>query len=276
MAPKKSGFIGTFRGYVLTFSAMAVAAPATAADCPRLAGKPVPREQFQLYLLMGQSNMAGRGKMTAEDRRPVEGIYKLNADDKWEPAAHPLHFDKPQIAGVGLGLDFSRELRRRRPDVVIGLIPCAFGGTRLDEWQPGGKLYNQALARAKEGARCGVVKGILWHQGEGDSTADLAATYAQRLQAMIGQLRTDLRAPNLPVVVGELGHFRQKVPSDAINAQLRVFTKLTPRTACATAENLTDSGDQTHFDADSLKEFGRRYAAQMIALESAGAERDDR
>ena len=34
--------------------------------------------------------------------------------------------------------------------LLIGLIPCAFGGTSLDQWKPGSALYTNAVARARD------------------------------------------------------------------------------------------------------------------------------
>ena len=56
--------------------------------------------------------------------------------------------------------------------VRIALVPCAVGGTPIRRWCRGGDLYKKMLARAKIAAEAGVLKGILWHQGEGDSHTD--------------------------------------------------------------------------------------------------------
>ena len=225
-----------------------------------------PKENFHVYLLLGQSNMAGRGQMTAADRRPVEGVYAFDAENNWQPAAHPLHFDKPSIAGVGLGIDFAKTMRERDPNVAIGLIPCAVGGTRLDQWSRGGKLYEAALARARAGQQAGELKGVLWHQGESDSTDKLSPTYGARLSQLINDLRRDLNQPELPFVVGELGYFRRDAhpPTDEINRQLHALDASDRRIAVATAQGLRDSGDKTHFDAESLRQFGRRYGESML------------
>jgi hypothetical protein len=149
------------------------------------------------------------------------------------------------------------------------LIPAAFGGTALDEWVPGGKLYTEAVARTREAMKRGKLVGILWHQGEADSAAPKAATYGERFSNMIAQLRLDLNAPDVPVVVGETGRFRAE-PA-AINAALAAIPKSVPHSAFVSAEGLTDKGDKTHFDTSSLREFGRRYAAAWSKL--AGAAR---
>lgn len=229
---------------------------------------PRSRDDFHLYLLLGQSNMAGRGKMAPADKTPAAGVLAMDAAKQWRPGAHPLHFDKPSMVGVGLGIDFAKSMRAADEQATIGLIPCAFGGTKLDQWAKGSKLYNETVARATAGAAEGVLRGILWHQGEGDSTAELAPTYAARLTALIGDLRHDLDAPELPVVVGELGNFRQEKNAFTveINRQLALVATEVPHVALASAAELRDLGDQTHFDAESLREFGRRYAVRMKQL----------
>jgi hypothetical protein len=135
----------------------------------------VPREQFHLYLLIGQSNMAGRGKVEKEDRTPHPRVLALNKQDEWVPAVDPLHFDK-RSAGVGPGLAFGKALADADKGVTIGLIPCAAGGSPITVWKKGGywkqtssKPYDEALRRTALAQKRGVLKGILWHQGESDS-----------------------------------------------------------------------------------------------------------
>src|SRR5205823_9265870 len=108
----------------------------------------------------------------------------------------PVHFDKPDIAGVGIGRSFAKALLQAAPSVSIGLIPAAFGGTSLDEWKPEGKLYADAVRRAREAMKSGRLRGILWHQGESDTDKEEGArSYRERFAVMIQQLRADLGAP---------------------------------------------------------------------------------
>ena len=219
---------------------------------------------MKLFLLIGQSNMAGRGLVEPPDKVPHPRVFMLTKELAWKPAVDPLHFDKPDIAGVGLGSTFGRVVADAAPAITVGLIPAAFGGTSLDEWKPGGKLYSDAPARAREAIKRGQLAGILWHQGEADSAPEKAATYAERFKAMITQLRSDLGAPMVPVVVGETGRFR--VAGAGINAALATLPKHVTRCAFVTVEGLSDKGDKTHFDTASLHELGRRYARAWQAL----------
>jgi len=244
-----------------------------------LGAAPAPREKFHLYLLAGQSNMAGRAPVEEQDRMPHPRVFSLNAKGEWVPATEPLHFDKPKIAGVGPGLAFGKAMAEAEPDVVIGLIPCAVGGSPLRSWQPGAvdaatktTPYDTAIERTKLALKDGVLKGILWHQGESDANEKNASTYGKRLEETLTRLREDLGARNVPIVLGELGkHILDKNPyGEVVNKGLADVAKTLPHAGLATAEGLKDKGDHTHFDTASAREFGRRYAAVMLKLQAGG------
>lgn len=232
------------------------------------------KERFHLYLLIGQSNMAGRGAIDEQDKRPPPRVLKFTKEKTWAPAVDPLHFDKP-IAGVGLGTTFGRVMAESQPDVIIGLVPCAVGGTPLARWQRGGDLYQQAVESTQAAMKDGTLKGILWHQGEGDSGSEkTATTYAERLAQMVRDLRTELNAGEVPFVAGELGQFLKRESKDGkpsywplVNEQINSLPKLVPHTAVASSKDLKHKGDVVHFDSPSLREFGKRYATAMQALQ---------
>ena len=222
---------------------------------------------MQIFLLIGQSNMAGRGAVEAEDKAPHPRVFMLTKELAWVPAVDPMHFDKPTIIGTGLGKTFGAVVSDADPAAVIGLVPAAFGGSALDEWTPGSPHYVNAVARAKEALKHGQLAGILWHQGEADSKPELAATYAVRFAKLIAHLRADLDAQEVPVIVGETGRFRPD--GAAINAVLAKLPDFVPHCAFVSAEGLADKGDKIHFDSPSFRELGRRYAAAWLTLQPA-------
>src|SRR5690606_27919396 len=95
------------------------------------------KKDLHLFLLVGQSNMAGRGKVAESDRQPPERVLTFSQEGEWVPAVDPIHFDKPKVAGVGLGRTFGIEIAQATPGATIGLIPCAVGGTPIEKWVPG-------------------------------------------------------------------------------------------------------------------------------------------
>jgi hypothetical protein len=234
------------------------------------------KAKLHLYVLMGQSNMAGRGKLGAEDKTPHPRVLVFTLNNKWEPAVEPITHDKPGMLGVGPGLAFAKAMAEKKPGATIGLVPCAVGGTPLKRWQRGGDLYSNAVHRAKLAMQDGTLKGILWHQGESDSgTATNANTYGDRLAQMIVNVRADLACPDLPFVAGQIGEFlydrgpEHSPYARVVNAALAGLPNRVPATACAPSKGLTHKGDQLHFDAASQRELGRRYATEMLHLQSA-------
>lgn len=89
-----------------------------------------PKEKFHLFLLAGQSNMAGRGAIAPEDKVPHPRVLMLDRNGNWVPAVDPVHFDKP-FAGVGPGRRFAILLAESDPSITVGLIPAACGGSPL-------------------------------------------------------------------------------------------------------------------------------------------------
>lgn len=243
----------------------AVPAPATA-DAVQAAPTEKAPDDLQLFLLIGQSNMAGRGKVEAQDEATDAGLWMMNEAKQWTLARDPIHFDKSS-AGVGPGYQFARTLKEKEPNANIGLIPAAMGGSSMDEWKVGGKLYNNAVERAREAMKNGKLRGILWHQGESDSKPKKIASYPQRFAAMIAQLRVDLDAPNVPVVIGELVYSRDK--SAEFNQTIPAIAAAVPHCGWVSAQGLTDRGDKLHFSSEGARALGARYAAKFLELEKA-------
>ena len=220
---------------------------------------------FHLYLLIGQSNMAGRGVVDAESKQADPRVLVLTKDLKWEPATDPLHFDKP-IAAVGPGLAFGKAMAQANPAVKIGLIPCAMGGSKIEEWAPGTKNLTAMQERLREAQKVGVLKGILWHQGEANINSN--ATYAEQFTALITSIRKDFNAPNAPFVAAEITAFKpEREPIDKFNAILHAEGKLVPKYTCVKTQDLKDKGDKLHYDTASARELGKRYAAAMQELQ---------
>ena len=160
------------------------------------------------FLLIGQSNMAGRG-----DVRDVEPIINDNIlvlrMGRWQKFRTPVNFDRglfPDRATIGVSLSesFANDIQTKTGEMV-GLIPCADGGTKLLEWMPGELLYDNAVFNAKMAMKHSVLSGILWHQGESDCIDENdVANYKQRFLQMIASLKRDLGVSDIPVLIGEL------------------------------------------------------------------------
>lgn len=240
------------------------AEPATAVVLPA-------KERFHLFLLAGQSNMAGRGSIGAlspQARAADVRVLALNPALGWRLAMDPVHWDKSS-AGAGLGKPFGRQLAERTPGITVGLIPAACGGSSISAWAPGRHFdqtnsypYDDALTRARAAMQSGVLKAILWHQGESDTDPKNAPHYEQRLTELIARFRTDLQMPNLPFIIGQLGQFEGK-PWDAAQkevnrAQQSVAARL-QNVYFVSSAGLT-SKDKLHFDTDAQEVLAGRFA----------------
>ena len=231
-----------------------------------------PDKAFHLYLLIGQSNMAGRGEVAPQDQQTHPRVFALDRDCQWSPAADPIHFDKP-IARVGPGLTFGKSMAEHAPSIRIGLIPCAAGGSPITVWRRGcywdqtnSAPYDNAIHRARLAMTQGALKGILWHQGEGDSKENEAELYEGRLVSLINTCRGDLGMADVPFVVGTLGDFFDQPEARLVNAALRRIPQRVRRTACVESAGLGHLGDRLHFSAEAAREMGRRYAQAMLGL----------
>ena len=224
---------------------------------------------YQLFLLIGQSNMAGRGVVVAEDTVADSRVMMLNKDSAWVPAVEPLHFDKP-IAGVGPGRAFGLAVAERNPAVTIGLIPAAVGGSSILTWEPGAHdsatdthPYDDAMARARKAMESGTLAAVLWHQGESDSNADRAPQYKQRLATLITRLREEFGDPDLPFLIGQLGRFDENPWNEwrqEVNDAHVELANEVDEVYFVSSDGLGDKGDGIHFSASAARELGRRYA----------------
>ncbi|MCB1212154.1 MAG: sialate O-acetylesterase [Verrucomicrobiales bacterium] len=246
-----------------------------AADTVELPAK----EKFHLYLLIGQSNMAGRGTVEAQDKVPHPRVLMQDKTGAWVPAVDPLHSDKT-AAGVGLGKSFGIAMAENDPSVTIGLIPCAHGGSPIDAWQPGvfypptkGHPWDDMVKHTHLALEHGVLKGILWHQGESDSgKPETANAYEGKFHDLIQRVRTEFKAPDVPFVCGQMGIFSEKpwsADKKRVDKAHRDLPSKVPHTGFANAEGFHHRGDSVHFDSASYREFGKRYAAEMIRLQAA-------
>ena len=256
--------------------AVTLAATILSAHTPRPQSAPPPdKAAFHLFLLVGQSNMAGRGAVEQQDTLPISRVLSLDKTRTWVPAVDPMHFDKP-IAGAGLGRTFAARVADTRPAVVVGLVPAAVGGSPIDAWQPGAYYeptrsypWDDAIARIGAAREAGTLKAILWHQGESDATPALAPGYEAKLHALIARFRETLAAPDLPFIAGQLGQYADVPWDDArrmVDAAHRQLPQKVRRTAFVSSDGLVHNGDKVHFDSASLREFGRRYAAAYETL----------
>jgi len=237
---------------------------------------PKNKENFHIFLLMGQSNMAGHAPVLPDDRKPQKDIFSIptKGDIKWIPAAHPLHNRLPKSDGFGLGISFAKTYQASHPGVTVGFIPVAWGGAKIDKLNKGKETYADAIKKAEFAKKYGVIKGVLWHQGESDTVKPkLSHTYGKKLQKLIADIRADLNQPKLPFIVGDLcpgySMAQDKNGKEVWQAGIKEVKKILKEipskvkyTGFVSSDGLhyETKKHRVHFDRDSYIELGKRYA----------------
>ncbi|XP_010271059.1 PREDICTED: probable carbohydrate esterase At4g34215 [Nelumbo nucifera] len=225
----------------------------------------------QIFILSGQSNMAGRGGVTQGKKwdgivppecRPDPCILRFNAKLHWEEAHEPLHsdIDAKKTCGVGPGMSFANGIRARNSRVgVVGLVPCAVGGTAIKEWERGKHLYDNMVRRARESVKGGgQLKALLWYQGESDTSSQHDAdSYKSNMEKFILDVRADLQSPSLPVIQVAIasgdGRFIEKVREAQLGIKL-------PNVYCVDAKGLTLKEDNLHLTTEAQVLLGNMLA----------------
>lgn len=214
------------------------------------------------FLLIGQSNMAGRGFF--EEAIPVdcEHLHVLR-NGRWQTLYRPVNGDRP-FSGVCLAESFA-EAYAKKYNVDVGIIPCADGGTSLEQWKPGGLLFDHAVFQAKLAQRTSTIAGVLWHQGEADCGDGLRQTYQPRFEKIMAAFRKELDLYDVPFLLGGLGDFLEFYAGGGlktypvVNAALEKISAEHPMTGFVSAKGLGSNPDNLHFNAKALHAFGLRY-----------------
>lgn len=242
---------------------------------PKVEEKPeaIPsKENLWVFILAGQSNMAGRGKVEPMDTIPDPRILTINKTGELILAKEPLHFYEPTLTGLDCGLSFGKHLLKYIPDSVsILLIPTAVGGSAIQQWISDETYRNVPLfSNFKEktaiGNQYGTVKAILWHQGESDSSSpETIEKYDTQLRILFGMFRSEVGNPTLSICFGRLGSFSKTDESwQAINSKMEDYQKKDPFSYLIQTKNLNHKGDFIHFDSEGQRAMGVSFAKAYI------------
>ena len=222
-------------------------------------------------LIIGQSNMAGRGFV--KDVAPIKNdkIFVMR-NGRWLKMFNPVNPDRV-MSGVNLVESFA-DAYVKDHEVNVGIIPCADGGTCLDQWQVGGLLFDHAYYMAELAMRTSTIAAVLWHQGESDCTEQRYPLYEKKLSVIFGALRERLGLYDVPFLVGGLGDFLKDCPLGeslknytCVNDALKRVAETMPMTGYVSASGLSSNPDKLHFSAEALREFGLRYYERFLELE---------
>jgi len=248
-----------------------------------------------VWLLAGQSNMQGAGNLSGAPRpHPLIRAFTLRRE--WMKANDPIHIsaESPDVChnggkqceretaahmrkakkgkGTGVGIFFAREMLESS-GVPQGLICTARGGTTMSQWDPSQKslgassLYASLVASAAATGQ--PVAGVLWYQGEGDTSAQAVPHYTKRMKELVRAVRRDLKQPKLPWVVAQLARRFHNTTNTKEFSCIQDQQRLLPKSirfleTVATVDLPMD--DHIHVGSDGFMVLAKRMALAMQGL----------
>jgi len=231
-----------------------------------------PKKDVWIFIMAGQSNMAGRGVVEPPDTLSNSRILTINRDNEIIIAKEPLHFYEPNLTGLDCGVSFARELIRHRNSITILLVPAAVGGSSSTQWLGDSlhrnvRLLSNFKTRVEAVKKYGTMKGILWHQGEADTEAKLIPEYEGRLQKIFAQLRLYCDDATLPIVIGELGSFSENQANwNLINESIHHYVSTDKQAAVVDTDDLKPKDDKVHFNSAGQRIMGERMAKTFLDM----------
>ncbi|KAF3956546.1 hypothetical protein ACB098_01G022100 [Castanea mollissima] len=243
-----------------------------------LAGSVCPEEvkPNNIFILAGQSNMAGRGGLNTPkwdgkipfESNPNPNILQLTLNKSWVQAHEPLHvgIDYNKTVGIGPGLPFANAILAKEPSFgVIGLVPCAKGATKIKQWALGTELYKRLVERTKASLQSGgKIQALLWYQGESDTNkkAD-AESYKSRLEKLFQDFRRDLNSPDLPIILVAIASAEGPALMETVReAQLSINLN---NVKCIDAKGSHFNTDKLHLDTASQVLLGQKLADTFLS-----------
>jgi hypothetical protein len=234
--------------------------------------KKVPEKQnVWVFIMAGQSNMAGRGIIEPGDTLPNDRVLSINKEGELIIAKEPLHWYEPDRTGLDCGHSFGNTIIKDAPgNISVLLIPTAIGGSAISQWigdslYRGVKLLSNFQSKVELAKTYGNIKAILWHQGESDANNKDIPFYKERLAILFSLFRSAAGDTSLPVLMGELGNFpKNKEHFSLINNAIHDYSSGDKNSIVIPTADLKDRGDSLHFNSEGQRMMGQRFAEAYI------------
>lgn len=236
----------------------------------------------QYYEGSGNSYNFGRGLITTDDlpkQLSDNNVHFVASANSSKGTDFPLR-DVNEQAGTWLeatadnsqhfsylAQQFAMQLRAAHPNVPIGIIQTAWGGTPIRRHVQGGDIYANHIAPL-EGFH---VAGVLWYQGCNDSTNEATAlAYESQMTLLINQYREVFDQDDLPFLYVQLARWPGYQYTQNVRfAQLNTLSNAGLRNASNVAMTVsldTDKGTSTLIHPLGKDILGARMAAQYLAM----------
>ena len=229
-----------------------------------------------VFPLAGQSNMVSRADADGSSPWPDRVRFVTQEGRPFAPAAEIGSADG-DVGPFLIPKRFAADFLAARPGDSVVFVPGAVGGTSFwnHRWNPGDDLYDNLVALTTTVLAEHPdwrLRAMLFQGFETDAkNGMLATTFRRALDRFVRGIRADLRAPELPIVFGELppafvdGHADRA----AIRDELQRATTRLPYIAIASSRSPSVADDDgLHYSTTGLLLIGDRYAAALAAAEA--------
>lgn len=253
-----------------------------------------PDPNFHIYLAFGQSNMEGQANIESQDKTVDKRFQVLWAANngscsgktkgKWATAVPPL----AHCQGAKLGpTDYFGRTMVEKTDskIKVGVIVVAVAGCsiqlfdkdgyanyarsqqswmtqRINEY--GGNPYGRLIEMAKKAQEDGVIKGIIFHQGETDAGD---GQWPSKVKKVYDNIIKDLGLGNdVPFLAGEVLRSGSSRGANNNIAKLPQQSKNFYVISSEGFNQVLGDGQNVHFTSQEYRDFGKRYAEKMIEV----------
>ena len=251
-----------------------------------------PDPNFHIYLAFGQSNMEGQGGIENQDKTVdsrFQVLWTTNETNcgkslgQWSDAVPPLASCSGKLGPTDY---FGRTMvEKTDSQIKVGVVVVAVAGcsiklfdSPLDQgymsqqagWFTqkvnayGGKPYERLIEMAKKAQEVGVIKGIIFHQGETDAGD---GQWPSKVKSVYDRIVRDLGLGNdIPFLAGEV---LRGGMSQGANNNIAKLPQQSKNFYVISSEGLTqplNDGQNVHFTSQEYRDFGKRYAEKMIEV----------
>ena len=251
-----------------------------------------PDPNFHIYLAFGQSNMEGQGNIENQDKTVdsrFQVLWTTNETNcgkslgQWSDAVPPLASCSGKLGPTDY---FGRTMvEKTDSQIKVGVVVVAVAGcsiklfdSPLDQgymsqqagWFTqkvnayGGKPYERLIEMAKKAQEVGVIKGIIFHQGETDAGD---GQWPSKVKSVYDRIVRDLGLGNdIPFLAGEV---LRGGMSQGANNNIAKLPQQSKNFYVISSEGLTQplgDGQNVHFTSQEYRDFGKRYAEKMIEV----------
>lgn len=249
-----------------------------------------PDPNFHIYLAFGQSNMEGQGNIEQQDKTVDKRFQMMATVDKcngrklgtWNDAIPPLANCSGKLGPADY---FGRTMVEKTPKgikigvVVVAVAGCDIGLFSKDNYRNytggqswytdrvnayGGNPYGRLIEMAKKAQEDGVIKGIIFHQGETNAGSQ---SWPGDVKKVYDNIISDLGlGDNIPFLAGEV--LRSGVSSGA-NSNVAKLPQQSKNFYVVSSEGFNQAlgdGQNVHFTSQEYRDFGKRYAEKMLEV----------